>query len=68
MWADEPTGNLDSETGAAIIELLERIRLENRTTLVVVTHDEKIAQKADRVFVFRDGRILRIIKKDESSD
>ncbi|MBC7123385.1 MAG: ABC transporter ATP-binding protein, partial [Pseudothermotoga sp.] len=47
VWADEPTGNLDSETGAAIIELLETIRLENRTTLVVVTHDEKIAQKAD---------------------
>lgn len=67
VWADEPTGNLDSETGAAIIELLETIRLENRTTLVVVTHDEKIAQKADRIFVFRDGRILRTIKKGESS-
>lgn len=67
VWADEPTGNLDSETGAAIIELLETIRLENRTTLVVVTHDEKIAQKADRIFLFRDGRILRIIKKGESS-
>lgn len=67
VWADEPTGNLDSETGAAIIELLETIRLENRTTLVVVTHDEKIAHKADRIFLFRDGRILRIIKKGESS-
>ncbi|KAF2957829.1 macrolide ABC transporter ATP-binding protein [Thermotoga sp. Ku-13t] len=67
VWADEPTGNLDSETGAAIIELLETIRLENRTTLVVVTHDEKIAQKADRIFLFRDGKILRIIKKGESS-
>ncbi len=64
IWADEPTGNLDSETGAAIIELLERIRLENKTTLVVVTHDEKIARKADRVFVFRDGKILREVVHD----
>ncbi|MFN3283410.1 MAG: ABC transporter ATP-binding protein [Pseudothermotoga sp.] len=66
IWADEPTGNLDSETGAAIIDLLERIRLENRTTLIVVTHDEKIAQRANRIFVVRDGKILKEIdRKDE---
>ncbi len=66
VWADEPTGNLDSETGAAIIALLERIRLENRTTLIVVTHDEKIAQRANRIFVVRDGKILKVIdRKDE---
>lgn len=63
VWADEPTGNLDSETGAAIIDLLEKIRLENRTTLIVVTHDEKIAQRANRIFVFRDGKILKEIDR-----
>lgn len=63
VWADEPTGNLDSETGAAIIDLLERIRLENRTTLIVVTHDEKIAQRANRIFVVRDGKILKEIDR-----
>ncbi|AEH51439.1 ABC transporter ATP-binding protein [Pseudothermotoga thermarum] len=59
VWADEPTGNLDSETGAMIINLLERMRAENGTTLVVVTHDEKIAQRADRILLVRDGRIIK---------
>ncbi|GAB4317170.1 MULTISPECIES: ABC transporter ATP-binding protein [Pseudothermotoga] len=58
IWADEPTGNLDSETGLGIIELLERIRNEHGTTLVIVTHDERIAKRADRVLTIRDGKIL----------
>lgn len=58
VWADEPTGNLDSETGSMIIELLDRMRIERGTTLVVVTHDERIAKKADRVLTMRDGRIV----------
>lgn len=58
VWADEPTGNLDSKTGLMIIELLDRMRIERGTTLVVVTHDERIAKKADRVLIMRDGRFV----------
>ncbi len=59
VWADEPTGNLDSESGAMIIDLLEKMRIEQGTTLTVVTHDEKIAQRADRVLIMRDGKIIK---------
>ncbi|HEY8541625.1 MAG TPA: ABC transporter ATP-binding protein [Pseudothermotoga sp.] len=58
VWADEPTGNLDSETGLGVIELLEKMRVQNNTTLVIVTHDERIAKRANRVLVIRDGRII----------
>lgn len=60
IWADEPTGNLDSENGEIIIELLEGIRKENGTTLVVVTHDLNIAKRADRIIQIRDGIIQEI--------
>jgi len=60
IWADEPTGNLDSENGEIIIELLEGIRKENGTTLVVVTHDLSIAKKADRIIQIRDGVIQEV--------
>lgn len=57
LWADEPTGALDSETGEKIIALLEHLRNEQSITLVIVTHDERIANKADRVLLMRDGLI-----------
>ena len=57
LWADEPTGALDSETGEKIIALLEHLRSEQSITLVIVTHDERIANKADRVLLMRDGLI-----------
>ncbi|MGY4687907.1 ABC transporter ATP-binding protein [Petrotoga halophila] len=60
IWADEPTGNLDSENGEIIIELLEEIRKENGTTLVVVTHDLNIAKRADRIIQIRDGIIQEV--------
>jgi putative ABC transport system ATP-binding protein len=60
IWADEPTGNLDSENGEIIIELLEEIRKEKGTTLVVVTHDLNIAKKADRIIQIRDGIIQEV--------
>jgi len=60
VWADEPTGNLDSETGIKVIELLESMNRELGTTLVVVTHDERIAQRADRILFMRDGRIAEM--------
>lgn len=58
LLADEPTGNLDSTNGAAIIELFEAIRKEFGTTIIVVTHDAGIANKADRVIQLKDGVVV----------
>ncbi len=58
LLADEPTGNLDSENGEAIIDLFEQIRDEFGTTIVVVTHDPAIAARADRQIRMKDGVIL----------
>jgi putative ABC transport system ATP-binding protein len=58
VLADEPTGNLDSATGAEIIELLLRLRRDRGSTLVMVTHDPALADHADRIVLLQDGRIL----------
>ncbi len=58
MLADEPTGNLDSATGARIIDLLCTIHRERQTTLVLVTHDPEIAAVAQRTIQLRDGRVV----------
>jgi ABC-type lipoprotein export system ATPase subunit len=58
LLADEPTGNLDSKNGAAIIDLFEHIRQTYGTTIIVVTHDPAIAQRADREVRLRDGEIV----------
>lgn len=55
--ADEPTGELDSETGKEIISLLARINREMKTTLIVATHDEKVVNEVDRVYKIQDGRL-----------
>lgn len=57
MLADEPTGNLDSENTKEIISLLKKFNKENNQTLIVITHDERIALAADRVIAIEDGRI-----------
>lgn len=57
LLADEPTGNLDTRTGAQILALLARLHAEGRT-LVLVTHDPAIAQRADRIVQVHDGRIV----------
>ncbi|MDB5162605.1 MAG: macrolide export ATP-binding/permease, putative transport system ATP-binding protein [Candidatus Saccharibacteria bacterium] len=57
ILADEPTGNLDTANGAAIIELFETIRRELGTTIVIVTHDPVIARRADREIRIRDGKV-----------
>ena len=57
LLADEPTGNLDRATGALILEMLQRLKSENGTTLVLVTHDPAVAELTDRVVRLEDGRV-----------
>jgi putative ABC transport system ATP-binding protein len=57
IFADEPTGNLDSRNGEEVLHLLLELRQEHDSTLVLVTHSDEIARKADRVVYVRDGRI-----------
>jgi putative ABC transport system ATP-binding protein len=58
VWADEPTGNLDSEAAAAIMDLLADLNRTRGQTLVVVTHTADISARADRIVRMRDGRIV----------
>ena len=58
VLADEPTGNLDSATGAQIIELLLALNREHGSTLVLVTHDKALASRGQRVIALRDGRVV----------
>jgi ABC-type lipoprotein export system ATPase subunit len=57
LLADEPTGNLDSQTGSGIIEVLKNLRSDKNTTLIIATHDPKIAAHAQRVIELADGQI-----------
>lgn len=57
ILADEPTGNLDSHTGDEIMELLLSLRAERQTTLIIATHDAKIAERAPKVFEIVDGKL-----------
>lgn len=63
LLADEPTGNLDTANGRHVLELLVALNRREQTTLVLVTHDQEISEKADRRITLRDGRIV----SDESS-
>jgi putative ABC transport system ATP-binding protein len=58
LLADEPTGNLDSASGAQIVDLLLALHREHGSTLVLVTHDEAVARHAERVVMLRDGRVV----------
>jgi putative ABC transport system ATP-binding protein len=58
LFADEPTGNLDSDTGARIVELLESLNRESKTTIVLVTHDSALASRAQRIIRLSDGRVV----------
>jgi putative ABC transport system ATP-binding protein len=57
LFADEPTGNLDRETGASIVAMMEELNREARTTLVLVTHDLELAERAHRIISLADGGI-----------
>ncbi len=64
IFADEPTGNLDSENGKAILELFHEFHRERQSTLVLVTHNKDIARMADRMIVLHDGAIIEEVVHD----
>lgn len=59
LLADEPTGNLDSETTVQIYELFKKINKELHTTMLIVTHDSNLAQKSDRIIEMKDGYVIK---------
>jgi ABC-type methionine transport system ATPase subunit len=60
LLCDEPTGDLDSETGAIIVEYLHKVNKEFGKTIIMVTHDSSIARQCDRIFRIRDGQIISV--------
>lgn len=64
LLADEPTGNLDSDTGAEIMETLHRLNDENKLTIIMVTHDEAVAKTADRIVRLATGQIATISQQE----
>lgn len=58
VWADEPTGNLDSETALEVMNLLVKLNKENGQTFVIVTHALEVGNRADRIITMRDGKIV----------
>ena len=55
LFADEPTGDLDSETGRQVMELIKKFHKETETTIVVITHDQDVAKYAERQIILEDG-------------
>jgi putative ABC transport system ATP-binding protein len=64
VLADEPTGNLDSESGKRILEILERLAREDKKTIILVTHNPEAAAIADRVVTLKDGRVVDEVRHD----
>ena len=64
VLADEPTGNLDTQNGRAVMELFERLVREERITVVMVTHERSFASRASRQIILQDGRILEDIDQN----
>jgi putative ABC transport system ATP-binding protein len=58
VWADEPTGDLDSENATEIVELMRRLNLERRLTFLIVTHDIAVGRKTDRIIRMLDGQVV----------
>jgi len=68
IFADEPTGNLDSKTTMEVLKLMQQIVKEQNQTLIMVTHDNNLATYADRIFKIIDGRIVHIEENHEEID
>ena len=65
IFADEPTGNLDSNTSADVMKLMRKVVQEHNQTLVMVTHDNHLAGFADRIFHIIDGKIVKVESRSE---
>jgi putative ABC transport system ATP-binding protein len=65
LLADEPTGNLDSRNGQHIFELMTALHDDKKTTLILVTHDQELAEKAQRQIRLRDGRVVSDVARSE---
>lgn len=68
IFADEPTGNLDSHTSEDVMNLMKKVVREQKQTLIMVTHDNHLAEYADRIFHIKDGKIIKIEDKRESAE
>lgn len=68
IFADEPTGNLDSRTSEDVMNLMKKVVREQNQTLIMVTHDDHLAQYADRIFHIKDGKIIKIEDKRENQE
>lgn len=64
ILADEPTGNLDSDTTEQIYELMRTINKKYNTTFIIITHDQHVAEKTDRIIEIKDGKILMDIRRN----
>jgi putative ABC transport system ATP-binding protein len=67
LFADEPTGNLDSDTGGRIVELLEALNRESKTTIILVTHDHTLAAHAQRIIRLSDGRVISDVETERAA-
>ena len=68
IFADEPTGNLDSHTSEDVMNLMKKVVREQNQTLIMVTHDNHLAEYADRIFHIKGGKIIKIEDKRESEE
>jgi len=67
ILADEPTGNLDSESSASVLRALETVRRQSGTTIILVTHDTDLAERADRTLTLVDGQIVQETRQHDAS-
>jgi putative ABC transport system ATP-binding protein len=58
VWADEPTGDLDSESAAEIVDLMRHLNLERGLTFLIVTHDVSVGEQTDRIVHMLDGQVV----------
>ncbi len=68
LLADEPTGNLDSQSGAEVVALMRELNRDLGTTIIIVTHDPSVARRADRILLMRDGRIIGERRAEEMTE
>ena len=64
IFADEPTGNLDSKSGKQVMEILQKLNLENGHTIILITHEKFTAEHAERIILIQDGQVMEDKKVD----